>query len=329
MLDCIQGNNQDHHTTIHTTISKSVFILLQIHTYPCSYISYPQNLPIPLPLVVSEHSHLPSSTSIFSLFSYSFHSFSFFTTHLCFSITSELPSWPWLRCQPLTAVVRSHRHQRLRPLHALISPSTIGRRPSDYLGRVLNLAMMRRCGSTCTMAAKISMTAQNSRLVTCHVSQLFLRKIHPSSMDSLSTTRATTNSFSQNAFSRLQVQDPNLSCATINCAVDPVLCNSWLTSPPTVMHISHEFHTPLLAPRVEWRRIFVTNLNSSAIDMESSYRDQSWRGNEVWDGFLHPYTGALGKYGGGKAWGIFKFWFDKLPRWLLGLVATFMIKRFL
>ncbi|KFY09501.1 hypothetical protein V491_08129 [Pseudogymnoascus sp. VKM F-3775] len=133
----------------------------------------------------------------------------------------------------------------------------------------------------------------------------------------------------ENAFSRLQVQDPNLSCATINCAVDPVLCNSWLASPPTVMHISHEFHTPLLAPRVEWRRIFVTNLNSSAIDMESSYRDQSWRGNEIWDGFLHPYTGALGKYGGGKAWGIFKFWFDKVPRWLLGLVATFMIKRFL
>lgn len=99
------------------------------------------------------------------------------------------------------------------------------------------------------------------------------------------------------------------------------------------MHISHEFHAPFLAPRVEWRRIPVKDLNSSAnssaTDIASLYRDQRWRDNEVWDGFLHPYTGALGKYGGGEAWGVFKFWFDKIPSWLLGLVATFMIKRFL
>ncbi|KFY33185.1 hypothetical protein V495_08351 [Pseudogymnoascus sp. VKM F-4514 (FW-929)] len=133
----------------------------------------------------------------------------------------------------------------------------------------------------------------------------------------------------ENAFGRLQMQDPNLSCGTVNCAVDPVLCNSWLASPPTVMHISHEFHTPLVAPRAEWRRIFLADSNSSATDMESLYRDQRWRDNAVWDGFLHPYTGALGKYGGGQAWGVFKFWLDKVPRWFLGIVATLMIKRFL
>lgn len=160
-------------------------------------------------------------------------------------------------------------------------------------------------------------------------SQLSLRTMHPFNLDSLSTTTATTNSFSQNAFGRLQMQDPNLSCATVNCAVDPVLCNSWLASPPTVMHISQEFHTPLLAPRAEWRRIFLADSNSSATDIETLYRDQRWRDNAVWDGFLHPHTGALGKYGGGQAWGVFKFWFDKIPRWFLGIVATVLIKRFL
>lgn len=95
------------------------------------------------------------------------------------------------------------------------------------------------------------------------------------------------------------------------------------------MHISHEFHTPLLAPRSEWRRISLGELNSTVPDIKTFYKDQRWRNNEVWDGFLHPYTGALGKRGGGYAWGVFKLWFDKIPQWFIGIAATIIVKRFL
>ncbi|KFY21621.1 hypothetical protein V493_07259 [Pseudogymnoascus sp. VKM F-4281 (FW-2241)] len=148
-------------------------------------------------------------------------------------------------------------------------------------------------------------------------------------MQSTFDSSTTTCLFSQNAFSRLQKQDINLSCAMINCVEDPVLCHSWLVSEPTIMHISHEFYTPLLAPRAEWRRISLPELNSTVADMKIYYKDQRWRHNKVWDGFLHPYTGALGKHGGGYAWGVFKLWFDKIPQWFIGIAATIIVKRFL
>jgi hypothetical protein len=95
------------------------------------------------------------------------------------------------------------------------------------------------------------------------------------------------------------------------------------------MHIMQEFPAPLVEPRTAWRRISLAPTNATAAEMEALYVEQSWRGREVWDGFMHPDVGALGRWGGGYVWGKFKYWYDKIPQWLLGVIATLAVKRYL
>lgn len=69
--------------------------------------------------------------------------------------------------------------------------------------------------------------------------------------------------------------------------------------------------------------------NATAVEMEKLYVEQRSRGREVWGGFMHPDVGSLGRRGGGYVWGKFKYWYDKILQWFLGIVATLAVKRFL
>ncbi len=122
---------------------------------------------------------------------------------------------------------------------------------------------------------------------------------------------------------------PEISCTRVNCRTQPILCNAWMATPPYVMHISQEFHAPLVAPLTTWRRLPLDTSNATTSTLEDVYVSRSWQDAKVWDGFLDPHLGALGKRGGGHAWGIFKVYFDLVPSLVWWGVAFLMYRRFM
>ncbi|KAG9246836.1 hypothetical protein BJ878DRAFT_253204 [Calycina marina] len=125
-----------------------------------------------------------------------------------------------------------------------------------------------------------------------------------------------------------QQTNSNNQCAILDCSHSPILCYSWLINPPSLMHIHRAVHRPLQPPSTEWRRIPLDE-NNTISDIEHILTMSSWTDVPVWDGFLHPYNGALGQYGGGYIWGIIAYYTSFIPNWLLILGGTLLVRRLL
>lgn len=111
---------------------------------------------------------------------------------------------------------------------------------------------------------------------------------------------------------------------TLDCDADPMLCHSWLLTPPALMHFTINrslSNSPLQHP-VEHNKVVMRPIqlplsvypNNTAAEQIASLLDKTdIETIGVWDGFLNPFTGALGKYGGGLTWGYVKYYLDWLP----------------
>lgn len=103
--------------------------------------------------------------------------------------------------------------------------------------------------------------------------------------------------------------------------------------PPSLMHVWRSQRPPLLQPRTEWRRIALADFDvddpQAEVAMDQLLDRETWRQYDVWDGFLHPEIGALGKWGGGLAWGTLRWGIDFIPRWVQMLVAMALVRRLL
>lgn len=78
-----------------------------------------------------------------------------------------------------------------------------------------------------------------------------------------------------------------------------------------------------LGPVIELRRLPLTESDPVRQSLSMLVESDAWREAEVWDGFLNPYTGALGKLGAGIYWGEFYKVFSKVPTWLIvGLILV-------
>ncbi|KIV81940.1 hypothetical protein PV11_04087 [Exophiala sideris] len=115
----------------------------------------------------------------------------------------------------------------------------------------------------------------------------------------------------------------------VDCDADPVLCYSWLVQPPALMHIvsskdsqtkptgrSNVIMQPIQLPVSNSTQSLPEQFNDATANQTITYimSDEFPIENvEVWDGFLNPFTGALGKYGGGILWGKVKYRLGWLP----------------
>jgi hypothetical protein len=132
-----------------------------------------------------------------------------------------------------------------------------------------------------------------------------------------------------------KAQPPSITLSYVDCDADPVLCNSWLLEPPALMHIASIKQTdqsqvimrPIQLPTMNWS--LLPEMGSEATAEETTRRILSHEfpiGDvEVWDGFLNPFMGALGKYGGGLVWGKLKYRLGWLPMSQQTLLIGFLL----
>jgi hypothetical protein len=124
---------------------------------------------------------------------------------------------------------------------------------------------------------------------------------------------------------------PTSSLSFIDCDAEPVLCHSWLLKSPALMHIAVHRDLDQPSPRqldtaaqILMRPIALplppsspslpencsTNHQQVAFLMKDQGEIESF---SVWDGLLNPFTGRLGKHGGGIVWGQIKRRIGWLP----------------
>lgn len=113
------------------------------------------------------------------------------------------------------------------------------------------------------------------------------------------------------------------------------------------MYIQQSHLPPFLHPTTEWRRIQLETKTEAGTEpatkkvdpgtetetenlmtVEALLSSTSWKHDNryLWDGFLHPYTGALGQWGGGYAWGAVATAFEMVPSWMLVIVAGVLMR---
>lgn len=125
-----------------------------------------------------------------------------------------------------------------------------------------------------------------------------------------------------------EAPQPSIKLSFVDCDADPVLCHSWLLEPPALMHFastkdaqakltgqSHVIMRPIQLPTLN--SSLLPEMHSEATAEETTRRILSdefpIEDVEVWDGFLNPFTGALGKHGGGILWGKLRYRLGWLP----------------
>lgn len=116
---------------------------------------------------------------------------------------------------------------------------------------------------------------------------------------------------------------PNL--AYLNCEREAVLCQAWAVSPPRVLHmllpqpLPDQSTPPSTVRAVQFNRTTVTAPQIAAIHLEETYKNE-----DVYEGFWHPFDGPLAKnglniYAGYVIWG-----FSQIPSWAFMILVSFV-----
>lgn len=120
------------------------------------------------------------------------------------------------------------------------------------------------------------------------------------------------------------------SMAYIDCDAEPILCHSWLATPPSLMFISVQNTSQVDSPtarNVTMRRPFklpIQNTTNLLYKSDSAiYRSVEATAIlglmehpeviEVWDGLMNPFIGMLGKRGGSVVYAFVKYHLPWLP----------------
>ncbi|KAK5107059.1 hypothetical protein LTR62_001909 [Meristemomyces frigidus] len=118
--------------------------------------------------------------------------------------------------------------------------------------------------------------------------------------------------------------------AMLNCDADPVLCNAWAMSPPTVIHIQlpqplADQSTPATTVRsISMNRTTVTAPEIAALHLENKYLE-----TEPYEGFWHPFDGPLAKYGAAIPLAYVIWGFSKVPSWAFMIGLSFLSRTFM
>lgn len=120
------------------------------------------------------------------------------------------------------------------------------------------------------------------------------------------------------------------SIAYIDCDAEPILCHSWLATPPALMFLSVQKASAPDSPtarNITMRRAFQLPIQNITKVLEkadsAAYRSGEATAIlglmehpeviEVWDGLMNPFIGMLGKRGGNMVYALVKYRLPWLP----------------
>ncbi|CAK7221631.1 hypothetical protein SCUCBS95973_004564 [Sporothrix curviconia] len=118
---------------------------------------------------------------------------------------------------------------------------------------------------------------------------------------------------------------PGVHAATINCDDQPVLCNSWSSS-PGYLYIFE------LLPKPANTDIYIKRLNlttSTPETIASLYEDKARENFHKLDGYFHPLDGTLAQNGLAVPIGYVLWFFNIVPSWMFMIGVSFISRTFM
>ncbi|KAF2090204.1 hypothetical protein K490DRAFT_35539 [Saccharata proteae CBS 121410] len=113
--------------------------------------------------------------------------------------------------------------------------------------------------------------------------------------------------------------------AVLDCETEPILCNSWAASAPSVVHML--IPAPLAdqsKPATTVRFIPLNRTSTTAGDITAIHTEEKYKKVEPYEGIFHPFDGQLAQYGVAIPVA-YVFWgFSKMPSWLPMIAISFL-----
>ncbi|OKL60262.1 hypothetical protein UA08_04789 [Talaromyces atroroseus] len=116
---------------------------------------------------------------------------------------------------------------------------------------------------------------------------------------------------------------PNLGY--LNCEQEPILCSVWAAAAPTVWHLDLPQALPG-EPRPEIP-LHVVNVNHTTVTPETIYNihaEKTYENEPRYEGWLHPWDGALAQYGLNVPLGYVIYGFGVVPSWAMMIGMSFL-----
>jgi len=118
--------------------------------------------------------------------------------------------------------------------------------------------------------------------------------------------------------------------AIIDCEKEQVFCNSWVASPPSVVHIL--LPKPLAdqsKPETTVRFIPLNQSNTTASDIAELHTKSKYLDTKPYTGLWHPFDGILAVSGANIPIAYITWGLAKLPSWLPMIVISVLSRKFL
>ena len=116
------------------------------------------------------------------------------------------------------------------------------------------------------------------------------------------------------------------SLAVLNCETSPQLCNAWLVTVPSIVHLSSHVGAH---PGQHWTEARISKLSLKETTSEEIFRiheERSWQTLPLWEGVSHPLDGPVAWAKLNLVLGAILWFFTVIPGWAV-LVATTLISR--
>jgi len=108
--------------------------------------------------------------------------------------------------------------------------------------------------------------------------------------------------------------------AYLNCDIQPVLCNSWAAGPPNLWIINVSAKP---AP-VEVRLLHLNSTTTTVKTLTDLHSSQKYKKAVPYEGYFHPFDGALAKYGLAVPLGYVLWVMAVIPSWAFMIFVSFM-----
>jgi hypothetical protein len=118
--------------------------------------------------------------------------------------------------------------------------------------------------------------------------------------------------------------------ASVDCDQDPVLCNMWLATPPSIYHVL--LPKPLAdqskpATTVRYFQLNTTTVTAKVI--AELHTQEKYKETAPYEGYWQPFDGLLAKTGLNLPLAYVLWGFGKMPSWLPMIVISFFTRTFI
>ncbi|KAK4990074.1 hypothetical protein LTR66_006895 [Elasticomyces elasticus] len=116
---------------------------------------------------------------------------------------------------------------------------------------------------------------------------------------------------------------------SLNCETEPVLCNAWALTAPSLLHMLLPRPLPDQSmPATTVRYIPVNRTSVTTMDIVKVHTQETYLNVEPYDGFWHPFDGTMARLGLNEYIGRALWVFGVVPSWMFMLAVSFFSRSF-